>query len=675
MTIAAFLGFVFAYAGESIYAIPNIFAWVIGMLAGVISMRLPTNVTLFFAGIMGMYFALFVALGFVTAILAAAAVSSALFVIISALFGLWIGGIRYGPAEKAVGILSPIMVVFVALFTLGLYELVRDGLSITISPELWTQLIGEFAGSELEALLQQVLEGSTAARDELIALLQQVDLSSLTPAQLLSLVEGALGRFEAYAHLVIAALLALGEMLVLGAEQGVCKPIEDGLFYGRTFCFTLNDQLELTISTEGGIWLVKRFWTWSGIENPLAIFQNFIVAASWTFLCVFIGALLPPWRTMRYELTRIELPLTLRDAAWYMKRRFGTQQQQLSNDEVEVRERLVESSILYNAGLVALATAFEPRLLDNPCTVPRSTFLSLKDLVDSVRWAALDALVMRVVYPVEASDVVEHSSLVLRNAATALETKTLLTSITESSKTKTGSKYQSEDEGSKPTSSAAAEMNGQSIDDRDVLRLDEMSNRIATAVESWLTDLDPSKGNDELTWKDGFFNLLKTSLVYTGPGLIITVQILYVLMVPILYVKGKIKWDTEKISQVIKFAIGYAAIVCMNVYWDAYRSFMVPVGSSSSSEGFTLNSGKPISSFSGWELMAYTFATMFSTEGTVKKCAWRVVGTCIGAFSAWALLRATGDNKYGSVAWLTVTSFFAIYCANENRPGLKQRGK
>jgi hypothetical protein len=38
-------------------------------------------------------------------------------------------------------------------------------------------------------------------------------------------------------------------------------------------------------------------------------------------------------------------------------------------------------------------------------------------------------------------------------------------------------------------------------------------------------------------------------------------------------------------------------------------------------------------------------------------------------------LRATGENKYGSVAWLTVTSFIAIYCANENRPGLKQRGR
>ena len=62
-------------------------------------------------------------------------------------------------------------------------------------------------------------------------------------------------------------------------------------------------------------------------------------------------------------------------------------------------------------------------------------------------------------------------------------------------------------------------------------------------------------------------------------------------------------------------------------------------------------------------------------QGTVKKCVLRLGGTCIGAFSAWALIKATGDNKYGSVVWLTVTAFPAVFASVERTPGLRQRSR
>lgn len=59
--------------------------------------------------------------------------------------------------------------------------------------------------------------------------------------------------------------------------------------------------------------------------------------------------------------------------------------------------------------------------------------------------------------------------------------------------------------------------------------------------------------------------------------------------------------------------------------------------------------------------LAYSFTTMPTVEGTVKKAYLRIGGTLVGAFSAWALYRATVDNVYGTVAWLTVTTAIALY--------------
>lgn len=63
--------------------------------------------------------------------------------------------------------------------------------------------------------------------------------------------------------------------------------------------------------------------------------------------------------------------------------------------------------------------------------------------------------------------------------------------------------------------------------------------------------------------------------------------------------------------------------------------------------------------------LAYAFATMPTTEGTVKKCVLRLIGTFVGAFSAWAAIRATGDNDIGLVAWITITTFLSVYLSLE----------
>jgi Fusaric acid resistance protein-like len=52
-------------------------------------------------------------------------------------------------------------------------------------------------------------------------------------------------------------------------------------------------------------------------------------------------------------------------------------------------------------------------------------------------------------------------------------------------------------------------------------------------------------------------------------------------------------------------------------------------------------------------------------EGTIKKCVLRVFGTCSGGMSAWLLILVTGNNTFGSVAWLSISTAIAVFVSVE----------
>ena len=613
MTTAAFLGYVLAYAGDRIGAIPSSQAFLVGLFASVISMRVPTNVTVILGTVGLMYLVLFLGLAFTTALLAAATVSDGLFVAMMALWGLWISGLRYGPAQKLTGIFSSILVVFVGMFALGLYAVVRDGLEVKVSRELWTDLVGKYIESSVQeqsdtkeklvALVQSVLQerraGTVASgTEELILFLQRLNLPalSLTGTQgLLALAQGSLQNVREYSQEVHQAVQLLAS--VLQADK-LCLPRNDGLFQGRSFCFMLTQEMELVLSTDGGMWLVKRLWTWSGVDNPLAVFQNLIVAASWSFLCVFVGALLPPWRTLRYELTRIELPLTLREAAWYMNRRCESHDKKLTQGEDRVRQHLIDAARTYHKGSVGAVTAFEPRLFDNFLSTPRCTWLVLKELAASVESVALHAIAVGYhAFPVQSVDDIAICVESFKQSAAVLENNALTTMETvDPQKSQDPSLCHVKAENQSP---------GKSL-------LEETSRHTENAAKRWLGELNPTRA-DRLSLNEGFQNIAKNVALWFAPSLAFLAQLGYVLMMPILLYKEKIEWDISKWFQCVKFTCGFTALVCCSVYWGDYREYEVPLVNSSD-PGYELVKGTKLSTFSGWNLIAYAFATMPTTE-------------------------------------------------------------
>jgi hypothetical protein len=189
----------------------------------------------------------------------------------------------------------------------------------------------------------------------------------------------------------------------------------------------------------------------------------------------------------------------------------------------------------------------------------------------------------------------------------------------------------------------------------------ESSRRLAKSVDGWKESMHPTSTISLSEAGKGIALLVGE---FVGPPLLLFARLTQIIFSPILAVTGpreQLEWN--KVVHVVKFAIGFTAIVCMSLYSDYHD---LEVGKDGYQSGVEILKGASISTFVGWNLTSYAFATMPTTEGTVKKCAFRVVGTLAGAFSAFLLLRATGDNMYGSIAWLTVTAFPAIYIMIED---------
>lgn len=122
-----------------------------------------------------------------------------------------------------------------------------------------------------------------------------------------------------------------------------------------------------------------------------------------------------------------------------------------------------------------------------------------------------------------------------------------------------------------------------------------------------------------------------------------------------------------KLIWCLKYSVGMALLLAITVHWPAYRSdFVLASSDDPMREAYSLQNG-------GWVMVAYCFATTQTAEGSVKKGFLRMIGTVLGAFSAWLALLACEDsrfepyhyNPYGLVAWMTVTSFAATFAATE----------
>jgi hypothetical protein len=142
--------------------------------------------------------------------------------------------------------------------------------------------------------------------------------------------------------------------------------------------------------------------------------------------------------------------------------------------------------------------------------------------------------------------------------------------------------------------------------------LEETSRQADNVAKRWLGELNPTRA-DPLSLDEGFQNIAKNVALWFAPSLAFLAQLGYVLMTPILVCKEKTEWDISKWFQCVKFTCGFTVLVCCSVYWGEYREYEVPL-ENSSDPGYELVKGTQLSTFSGWNLIAYAFATMPTTE-------------------------------------------------------------
>lgn len=631
MTITGFVAYCLAYAGTlgHVDSIPPSMAWLIGLIGTAVTTRLPVVAALPLALPLPGYTIVLFALGLSTALLCAATVSDGFFVACAALFGLWVAGLRFGMTGKAFNILAPLIVVIFGVIGLGLQPLVSDGITIKISREM------------LAAALNVAVDD--IQNDQLLSQTGAESLDSTTIlARISQFVQQFGGNYEALIETLNEYIDIIGTVIRsvvdLVRQGSLCFvfPLPGTFFSDQTVCAELTKE-DLIINIEGGLWIVRRLWTTTGVNNLFAVISNFWVAFSWAALCVlFTGVILPPLRTIRYSFSRLALPNTLRDASWFLRRRLGEERETMSEEEIAVGRRLVKAVNLYHGGLLAIVTAFEPRLLDFRYNLPRCTWLRLIDVTKNVERAALTALASSVMYS-------RHASTDILTVCTSYEQSASALHLL-----------------SKQTTVLDEDVSAPMKQEDDPLGLEQSSLALAKSVDEWIESLHPTT---TIPLGDSLKEIALMCAAFVGPTLLLLARLLQILVSPVTVVASQGQCDWYKVAHVIKFAIGFTALVCLSIYTD-YRNLEVAT-TPEEDVGFEILNGTPITGFVGWHLMSYSFATMPTTEGTVKKCIFRVFGTLAGALSAFLLLRATGDNAYGSIAWLTITQFVAIYTTVE----------
>ena len=106
--------------------------------------------------------------------------------------------------------------------------------------------------------------------------------------------------------------IAIGESIGIGSHD---LTVESGTLEGVSVVVTVNEDETTSVYVEGGIWLVKGMWTFTGLSNPLAVIQNSLIMICWLMVILGLAVLCPPFRTMRSTVWQRLIPAALKEAA------------------------------------------------------------------------------------------------------------------------------------------------------------------------------------------------------------------------------------------------------------------------------------------------------------------------------------------------------------------------
>ena len=298
--------------------VPPAMGALLPIATGVFSLTLPSLMFSIFGvhpGIIGLFFLFLV---FTTIFLSAVTVSDGLFVIVFALATFLSMGAFFNYFRPGVDPLSiaapPIIMCIASMFTLSFRNLVQNGISIDFDPS-------NISGLSDETAITLVNASSTL-----------IDILETTSEREISF---------------------------------VC-PVETGLFAGQNCTIESSTSPGmLTVSVNGGLYIVAALWTEKGINNSLAFASNVMIGVCWWTACFVVVILfIPPIRKFRNMLTKFIIPGTLENVASILESR--NNDGEIDDPYAESRDKLQmmakKIAPKKNAGMLV----FEPRLCHDP---------------------------------------------------------------------------------------------------------------------------------------------------------------------------------------------------------------------------------------------------------------------------------------------------------------------
>ena len=438
---------------------------------------------------------------------------------------------------------------------------------------------------------------------------------------------------------------------------------EGGLTSLLIMLVSLNTMGLAPIAEEEGLKFVGSLWTESGTTNPSAVFRNSIIGMCWAAVCISFARVIPPSRTARAALSRKLLPKVLKDVADFIRLTMkyhakddkddeddDDKEESKSDEREEIHDgmvRVVQDGTITIPGGVADLTALEPRLVRICCRlgVPADVLTILRELTNAVNNTIFSSLMLRA-FSRAGFEELRDDGLgdVYMDVATRLERcAKALASLTPLNETFSAS------EGDDPEMSHPF----------DPLILDIRAAHVERLTNEWVRAMGPTDRTsthlqlDDKVTRKTYLSAIKPWVMGGGIGLILAIfECAAKAFSPAIWrrIACAPYYDLPKFVWCVKFAIGFTALVCMNVYWDAFGQLEMRTRDEIMS-----------AHFAGWQLIAHAFSTTQTVEGTWKKGTLRLLGTAFGGFSAWLALTACGNNPYGLGVWMTIASTIAAY--------------
>lgn len=516
---------------------------------------------------------------------AAATISSGLLVAMFSIFTMAMCALYFGPDMTKTSGLANAIICLTGMQALSFRSLVQNGITETVPLNASSSL--QDAADFVQAALTAV-----CLRNDLPSDCWQDEIPPITDGGLAIILPDAAGDFAGQ-----TAYLSVGE---------------DGV----------------TIDIEGGLWLVAGFWTWSGLENGLAIYRNLFIALSWSFACILVGIVLPPFRTARKSVSNAVIPWLLSEVASTVT----------VADYTSKRSKLVHLMGTIQGGGIAMLTTFEPRVFTAPFEYIAP---ELKRLVVAAEKVTMTCLV--VVMWSEDTDPGEVSET---SQPPAEQLKAAFSVLALCAKALATNNPADEEALQKSEPSPGICIGG--------MTHHHCTSYIAECKEATLAWLQVYNRPKKHTSKEVFQNLAKNYLPW-----VLVPMIAFKRMISLPLVVARVhNWNWRSIVWSLELTLGFVAIFAATVYWDKYSSFSIQT-----------NQGTAGAVWSGWQLLGYAYGFKPTYEGTLKKGAQRLFGTVFGGFMGWlGIIVASWSydddaeiNPYGLVVWLSVSCIVVTY--------------